>query len=130
MNQLSDDLPLDSVAPSQSNYLKKEDVTQAGVILTIKGLTAETLQDDKGHDEVKHIVHWVEDMKPMVLNQTNRELIKHFTGANTVGELKGKKVTVYNDPSVMFGGQMRGGIRVKGAPEPEAASKPNDEIPF
>lgn len=130
MTDLSDNFPLDNVAPSQSNYLRKEDVTEAGRILTVAGLGSAELENE-GKTETKHILRFVEDCKPMVLNQTNRDLLKHFTGAKTVGELKGKRIVVYNDPTVRFGGQMRGGLRIKGAPaQPDPASKPEDDIPF
>ena len=130
MNDFTDDFPLDNVAPAASHYLQKGDVTEAGRILTVAGIGSAELDND-GKPEIKHILKFAEDCKPMVLNVTNRELLKQVTGATTVGQLKGKRITVYNDPSVMFGGRMTGGLRIKAAPEPvNQDSKPNDDIPF
>ena len=80
-------------------------------------------------------------MKPMILNRTNASLIPVVTGARTAGEAKGKKVVVFFDPTVSFGGKAVGGLRLKRIPgpprapgTPKAPPPPaedfNDEIPI
>lgn len=131
MNDLSDNFPLDQVAPSESQYLRKEDLTEAGRVVTIASVKSAELENRDGKTENCHVLHFQEShTKPLVLKQTNRDLLKHYTGASTVGELKGKRITVYHDPTVRFGGKMMGGVRIKAAPQAEAPKAPNDDIPF
>lgn len=129
------------LVPTNSNYLKKDDVGEDGVILTIKGFKQETIKGDSG-DETKIVMYFMEDdYKPMVLNNTNATILGKITGCQTAGEARGKQVVVYDDPTVSFGGKNTGGLRLKkvqGAPTaPRAASKPSqsadpfaDDAPF
>ena len=107
------------LVPKVSNFLSKEDAGEDGVILTIKGFTMETVKGDDG-DEQKVAMHFVEDgYKPMILNNTNSNILAKITGAATAGEARGKQVVVYDDITVSFGGKVTGGLRLKkvaGAP--------------
>lgn len=125
-------MSFDDLVPSQSKYLAKSDVGEDGLILTIKGFRMETLKGDDG-DEDKMVLHFVEDVKPMVLNRTNAQLIGVCTGAKVAGDAKGKQIVVYNDPTIAFGGRVTGGLRIKkvaGAPKPAAARDSIDGVPF
>lgn len=135
-------LSFTELVPTKSTYLKKDDVGEDGVILTIKGFTQETIEGDHG-DEIKVVMHFVEEgYKPMVLNSTNAAVLGKITGAATAGEARGKQIVVYDDPSVSFGGKVTGGLRIKrvqGAPAPAApraarpapvASDPFDDVPY
>lgn len=128
-------MSFDQLVPSKSKYLTKDDVGEDGLILTVKGFRMETLESDDGNED-KMVLHFVEDVKPMVLNRTNAQLIAVATGAKIAGDAKGKKIVVYNDPTVSFGGKITGGLRIKkvtGAPKPAPAgtsADPDDEIPF
>lgn len=130
MNSMS----FDELVPSNSKYLAKGDVGEDGLILTIKGFRMETLKNDDG-DEDKVVMHFMEDVKPMVLNRTNSQLVGVATGAKNAGDARGKQVVVYNDPTVGFGGKITGGLRIKkvaGAPKAPGHSTAdfNDPIPF
>ena len=121
------DLSFDQLVPSNSNYLKKDDVGEDGLILTIKGFKSETIDGDDGKED-KVIMYFVEDMKPMVVNRTNSQLIGICTGAKNAGEARGKKIVVYNDPTISFAGKITGGLRIKKvAGEPKAAPKSDFE---
>jgi flagellar hook assembly protein FlgD len=129
-------MDLDSLVTSNSKYMKKEDVPESGVDLTIKHFTKEVVKTDDG-EEQKAAVHWVEDgYKPLLLNQTNVARIKAATGEKTVDAVKGKRIKVYNDAFVEFGGRIVGGVRIKKAdplPDPKVAKggELNDsDIPF
>lgn len=127
-------MSFDELVPSNSKYLSKSDVGEDGLILTIRGFRMETLKSDDG-DEDKMVMHFMEDMKPMVLNRTNAQLVGVATGAKTAGDAKGKQVVVFNDPTVGFGGKITGGLRIKkvtGAPRAAARSEDFDEasVPF
>lgn len=123
-------LSFDQLVPSNSKYLTKDDVGEDGLVLTVKGFRMEELKGDEGSED-KMVLHFVEDVKPMVLNRTNAQLVGVVTGAKTAGEARGKQLVVYNDPTVSFGGKITGGLRIKkvaGAPKSAPASKPKDEL--
>jgi hypothetical protein len=140
MNQQTDlnSLSFAQLVPTNSNYLKKDDVGEDGVILTIRGFKQETLKTDTG-DETKVVMYFMEEgYKPMVLNTTNATILGKITGCQTAGEARGKQVVVYDDPTVSFGGKNTGGLRLKkvqGAPAaPKQAAKTADpfdqDVPF
>ena len=119
MNDLNN-VSFDNLVPKNSKYLGKEDVGEDGLILTIKGFKMETIKGDEGEED-KVILYFEEDVKPMVLNRTNSQLISVCTGAKNTGEAKGREIVVYNDPTVGFGGKITGGLRIKkvsGTPKP------------
>jgi hypothetical protein len=126
-------LSFEQLVPSKSKYLSKDDVGEDGMILTIKGVRMETIETDEGSED-KVILHFSENVKPMVLNRTNAQLIAAVTGAKNAGEAKGKKIVVYNDIAVSFGGKVTGGLRIKkvsGAPKQVAAdAELNDPLDF
>ncbi len=126
-------LSFSQLVPTQSNYLKKDDVGEDGVILTIKGFKQETLKSDTG-DETKIVMYFMEEgYKPMVLNTTNATILGKITGCATAGEARGKQIVVYDDPTVSFGGKNTGGLRIKkvqgtpSAPKQVRAADPFDE---
>jgi len=106
-------MDLDTLVPSESKYLAKEDVGIAGVNLTIAKFTRETVGNGKDADE-RAVLYFSEDYKPMVLNKTNKNRIKHFLNATTAEEVIGKQVNVYNDPDIEYGGEIVGGLRIRG----------------
>lgn len=97
---------------SESKYLKKEDVMPA-ISVTIAGINKENLARDGEIPEMKFILNFEGDIKPMVLNPTNGALIEHILGDDEMDNWTGKKITLYNDPSVSYGGKLTGGIRVQ-----------------
>lgn len=132
--QSLDSLTFDQLVPSESKFLKRSDVGEDGAILTIKGFRMETVKGDEG-DEEKIVMHFVEDVKPMILNKTNANLLRVVTGVSTAGEAKGRQIVVYDDPTISFGGRITGGLRIKkipGAPRPAPVKgvEFNDPIPF
>lgn len=113
------DLSFDELVPSKSKYLSKADVGEDGLVLTIKGFRMETIEGDDGQED-KMVMHFIEDVKPMVLNRTNSQLVAVATSASKVGDAKGKQIIVFNDPTVGFGGKITGGLRIRkvgGAPK-------------
>lgn len=101
---------------SESNYLKKEDVNPP-LIVTIKGLMQKNLAKEGEPVENKYVLSFLEAIKPMVLNMTNGQLIAAALGSDETDNWVGKQITLYNDPSVSFGGKLTGGIRVQIPPQ-------------
>ncbi len=110
-----------------SKFLKKEDVSPP-LIVTISGITQENLAKDNEAPEMKYILQFSENLKPMVLNLTNGKLIAIVTGSEETDDWIGKKITLWNDPTVSFGDKMTGGIRVQ-LPQAAAVAAPASENP-
>lgn len=124
---------LDELVTGNSEYLRKEDVTEAGVNLTIKGFKRVKVKNDDGEED-KVAMYFVEEgYKPLLLNITNKNRLKVATGESTVEGVKGKTICVFNDPYVEFGGKIVGGVRIRaanGAKPAAVESGPDDDIPF
>ena len=130
MNQpLSDEMTLDDAVPRQNKYCAKEEVGQ-GLLVTISHMTVDDIEDN-GVFEKRTVLRFHGDTKPLILNQTNKELLKVATKATTIGGVKEKQIVLYNDETIMFGGKMTGGIRLR-APKQKALPEPDfaEEIPF
>jgi hypothetical protein len=117
---MSDDTPLDQAVPSTSKYLRKEDV-EPPLLVQIFNMTTDQVEGDTNAIENRAVLHFHGDIKPMILNSTNRELLKAITGANTVGGLRNQQVILYNDPTIIYKGKLTGGIRIRAATQPAPA---------
>lgn len=111
-----------------SKFLKQSDVTP-DVLVTIKSLFQENIAKEGAEEDLKWTIHFDELDKPMVLNSTNGQLIAQITGITENIEVGwiGKKVVLYVDKNVSFGGKLTGGIRVRA---PRSAAEKKDELPF
>lgn len=118
-----------------SKYLAKEDADPAKLV-TISRFAVEQMEN-RGKKENKFIVYFNEFEKGMVLNSTNRKLMQMafgLTDDDDADQAIGKKIVIWNDPSVQdLSGDLVGGIRFrKYTPKQPAApvEQFNDEIPF
>jgi hypothetical protein len=119
----------------QSNWLRKDDLDDpiGGEVLTIRKITEELVGSDQ---QSKWALHWREkDYQPMLLNKTNLRLLSAVLGDDT-DDWIGKEIEVYHDPSISYGGQLVGGLRVRPPrpPKPRARQArtelPDDDVPF
>lgn len=113
----------------QSRYLKTVDVDPE-VLVTIKSLALEKIDGDSG--EEKWVLYTKEFEKGLVLNWTNLQLMAKATGSDDSDEWTGKQLILYHDETVMFKGQVVGGIRVRAVKKKAKAVEddgPNDPIP-
>ena len=97
---------------SEGKYLKKEDFPQPA-LLTIKAFTRENVARDNEPPEFKWTVHFNEVERGLVLNQTNLQLLQLATGCVETESAIGKKVVLYNDPTVSMAGKLTGGVRIR-----------------
>lgn len=93
-----------------SNYLKKEDVGN-GVVATIRQVIQDEIKGDNGK-ELKAVVQFQGNLKPMILNRGNAEILCMLYGDDSAA-WHGRQIEVYTDPSVMFAGKRVGGIRLR-----------------
>lgn len=105
-------------------YLKEADVTPP-VVLTIKRVAQENMARNDQPQELKWVCYFHEVDKGLALNATNIKRIAKALLADDTSQWEGKKIGLYFDPDVEFGGKITGGIRVKRAP---AAPNPADGL--
>lgn len=113
-----------------SKFLKKEDCGP-GILVTIRELTQENVAKEGAPEELKWALHFEETDKPMILNNTNGQIIASITGSPETDDWAGHKIVLFSDPNVSFGGKLIGGIRARApkvkqpaAPMPKPATKP------
>jgi len=126
-----------------SKYLTKEDADPKKLV-TIRKFAMETIEG-RGKADDKWVVYFNEFEKGMVLNPTNQKLMLMalgLTADSDTNDAIGKKIVIFNDPSVQdLNGELVGGIRIrKYNPSPNAqptqsAPPPteptfDDDIPF
>lgn len=119
-----------------SKFLRKEDFEEDRV-MTIKTVKLEDMPGDDGQQ--KWVLYFREDAKGMALNVTSIRVLEKAFGDDS-DMWVGKRVMVYVDPNVSFGGRVVGGLRLR-APKGRAAVAPatkapvvdefaDDDIPF
>lgn len=110
---------------NNSDFLKKEDLK--GRRITVE-ITAVGVQDFKKEGETpKMALSFKGAPKKLLLNRSNSKVVVAAYGDDTDGWI-GKKIELWNDPSVMFKGEAIGGIKVGIPPPPSEPSK--DGNPF
>jgi hypothetical protein len=103
---------------SNSKFLSKSDVPEQGQVLTIAGFGIEEMRDKTR----KPYVTWVEQVKPLLLNKTNRSRLEVICGTSQTEAMVGRKVVVFNDPLVEMSGQVVGGLRIRPVANPVPAA--------
>jgi len=107
----------------ESKFLKQTDVG-SGALLTVTGCTQHNVAKEGADPENKWCLSFAESEKPLVLNATNIQLCEHIFGSDDTDDWTGKKIVLYTDPTVSYGGKLVGGIRVRAPkirkPLPEA----------
>jgi hypothetical protein len=117
-----------------SKFLKREDVgTGRGGI--ISDVSQENVAKEGADPELKWCMRFSNIDKPLVLNTTNMTLLEKFLGSDLTDDWIGKKIILYDDPAVSFGGKLTGGIRVRpftgnAKPIPTPPPVMDEEIPF
>lgn len=127
-----------------SKYLGKDDVPSRGLALTIASFAVVDMRDG----DRKPCINWQQaGVKPLLLNKTNIRRLEKMFGTTETKEMVGQQVVVFNDPTVEYGGEQVGGLRLRAplgktdapataAPQPPAPpAQPapevlDDDIPF
>jgi hypothetical protein len=127
----------------ESKFLKQSDVGR-GALLTVSGCEQYNVSMQGEEPELKWCLKFEETDKPFVLHATNIQLCEQIFGSDDTDHWKGKKIVVYVDPNVSYGGKITGGVRVRApknvsTPSPAKVAKPlptepedmtADDIPF
>ena len=111
-----------------SRFLTKEDCAD-GIVVTIGKVVQDNVATPDQPAEMKYTLEFEEELKPLVLNSTNAQLIALFLGSDETDDWQGKRVVLFNDEGVSFAGKIVGGIRARKYEEPTEAVAEED-IPF
>jgi hypothetical protein len=104
---------INSMKPNSAPYLRKEDVPQPR-LLTIKAGSFEKKRFGKDDDvEYKWIMGFEEIDETLVLNVDKLDTMAEIFNSTNTDNWEGKKIVVYVDPNVKFGGKKVGGLRVR-----------------
>lgn len=97
----------------ESKFLTKDDVTPP-VLVTMGQVEKVNVALAGADPEYRWALYFDELDKPLILNQTNINLINAVTVTDDTDNWVGKKVVLYNDPTISYAGKVTGGIRVRG----------------
>ena len=93
-----------------SRYLKAEAVPKPTPV-TITDVREEAVDQDGTRKPVMYFAEFGE--RGMVLNITNASLAQDILGSDETSDWVGHQVTLFNDPSVTYGGKRCGGLRLR-----------------
>lgn len=115
----------------ESKYMKRSDLDEyeGERIVTITKIGKVNVAQDDDPPEMKWAMRFKEFDKPMILNSTNIQLCAKACDSDDTDDWIGKRVTIYDDPNVSFGGKLVGGLRIKKAPKQRQADPMDDEAP-
>lgn len=95
------------------DFIKGDDVKAGPKKVTITGVeVAKFDKNGKTERKLQLVVDDAGDSKKVTLNATNLTAVQDAYG-NETDEWEGKKVVLYHDPTVSYGGKRIGGLRIK-----------------
>ncbi len=95
-----------------SKYLKQSDC-HPPIMVTIDHYEEHNMAQEGKPMEMKYVLYFKEDVKPMALNSTNGELIASINGSRNLDRWPGTVIVLYKDDNIFYGGKKVGGIRVR-----------------
>jgi len=125
MSAIDMNLTLDQAVPRETNYIGKQDLATPRNV-TIASFNMAKVSDDQPEMLICHFSE--SDVKPLIIKSTNKQLLElAHPDCQGLGDYVGKRIELFVDPTVSFGGKIVGGVRIRPVP---AATDPNDDIPF
>ena len=123
----------DEPLPRDSEYLGADDLdSKVEPVLTIKNLYRGKVTLSRGK-EVKNVLTFVEEnvpgiageVRPMIVNSTNRQTLKKLYGQVTANALEGKQIQLYIEHGVRnpSNGELTDGIRIRDKKPTAAGAK-------
>ena len=112
----------------ESKYLKQSDIPDP-VIVTFHSLKKVNVARDDEDPDYRWTAKFAEFAKPMVLNVTNIKRCAKALGDDTDGWMD-KRMELYTDPDIEFGGNIVGGLRLRGLKRSgtQATRKSEDDV--
>lgn len=104
-----------------SKYIKQGDI-DGDTLVTIREVKKQNVAATGEPPEYKGVIYFDEFEKGMVLNATNTKRLGKYFGDDT-DLWRGEKVVLFVDPDVEYGGEVKGGLRVKQHKNPAAKAR-------
>lgn len=82
-------------------------------IVTVKSIGDQEITGTGGKKENKPVMMFDEPIKPLILNTVNCKMMTKLFKSPIYADWIGKQITLYGDPSVTFGKETVGGVRIK-----------------
>lgn len=73
------------------------------LIVTIKSVCNEEVTGSDGKKDICSVIHFVENVKPMILNATNNKTIAKLFKTPYIEEWSGRKIQIYTEKVKAFG---------------------------
>ena len=83
------------------------------LIVTIKGVANEVVTGTDGKKETCSVMHFTEDVKPLVLNATNSKTITKLLKTPYIEQWAGRKIQLYVERGIKAFGDVVDAIRVR-----------------
>ena len=98
-------------------YLRSDDIfgvqKEFGIVAEITDFTeADVSRSDDPTSEIKPVIHFDGDLKPMVLNTTNLNMVVALFGTDDESKIIGQRIGIYVDDRVAYAGKMVKGLRL------------------
>ena len=114
------------------NFLKASDITGKEPTVIIQAINVQEFKGRDGKPQRKLVMAFQGAKKEFVCNKVNANRIAYMHGKDYT-KWVGKKITLFVDPFVEYGGQQTPGIRVKpptyAQPVPQAPQTPDELLP-
>lgn len=110
-----------------SKYLRKEDAPNP-ILVTVSRVTKENVAKPNDPPKVRGILYFIELEKGMVLNATNLKRAARALNSDDTDAWIDRKLVVYTDPDVEYGGELVGGLRIR-APKNQPTSTRSEPPP-
>ncbi len=110
-----------------STRLEQDDLKEDGKAFELRAVVA-TLAYEKVGEDQKTVIYFQGMDKGLVLNWTNACTLADLYGEDDDNWI-GREVIIWVDPSVMYAGKRTGGLRLKGPPAlQQATRRPGDIV--
>lgn len=82
-------------------------------LVTIRTVDINEITGTGGKKDNKPVMHFVEQVKPLILNSTNFKMLTKLFKSPYIEDWAGKQIVLYGDPTVTFGKEVVGGVRIR-----------------
>ena len=98
-------------------YMRSDDISgvqkEFGIVAEITDFTeADVSRSDDPQSEVKPVIHFSGDLKPMVLNTTNLNMVLSLFKTDREDQIIGQRIGIYVDDRVAYQGKLVKGLRL------------------
>ncbi len=96
------------------NYMGDYSIPEGcDLIATIDYVAKEKVTGVGGKTEEEVVAHFSDGNKPLILNKTNMKTIQKIYKTPYIEDWKGRKIQIFYDPTVKFGREVVGGLRIR-----------------